>query len=107
MPVNADKPQLWKADIAHSVDFYNDWFMRFAPKAYRDTRVQTTKQVESALKWTANLTNIAPSVLRQYPSVLPMLRMATAPQRSLLIACAVRSPTRLSATPRNGGSSRH
>lgn len=79
MPVNADKPHLWKPDIAHSVDFYNSWFMQFAPTAYRDTRIVTTQQVESALAWTANLTNITPDVLRQHPSVLPILRMATAP----------------------------
>lgn len=79
MPVNADKPHLWKPDIAHSVDFYNSWFMQFAPTAYRDTRIATTQQVESALAWTANLTNITPDVLRQHPSVLPILRMATAP----------------------------
>ena len=30
--VNTDKPHLWKADVAQSVDFYNDWFMRFAPR---------------------------------------------------------------------------
>jgi len=79
MPVNSDKPDRWKSDIARSVDFYNDWFMRFAPKTYRDTRIQTTREVISALDWTANLTDITPSVLRQHPSVLPMLRMATAP----------------------------
>lgn len=79
MPVNADKPHLWKPDIAQSVDFYNSWFMQFAPTAYRDTRIATTQQVESALAWTANLTNITPDVLRQHPSVLPILRMATAP----------------------------
>ena len=79
MAVNADKPHLWKPDIAQSVDFYNNWFMQFAPQAYRDTRLVTTQQVESALEQTANLTNITPSVLRQYPSVLPILRMATAP----------------------------
>jgi hypothetical protein len=79
LAVNADKPHLWKPDIARSVDFYNDWFMRFAPKAYRDTRVVATKDVESALKATANLRNIAPEILRASPSVLSMLRMATAP----------------------------
>lgn len=79
MPVNADKPHLWKQDIAQSVDFYNTWFMQFAPTAYRDTRIATTQQVESALTWTTNLTNITPTVLRQHPSVLPILRMATAP----------------------------
>jgi len=30
--VNSDKPGRWKADIARSVDLYNDWFMKFAPK---------------------------------------------------------------------------
>jgi hypothetical protein len=79
MGVNADKPGRWKQDIARSVDAYNDWFMRFAPKAYRDTRVKTTKQVEAALESTANLTNIAPALLRAEPSVVQMLRMCTAP----------------------------
>ncbi|MCG5061910.1 MAG: XamI family restriction endonuclease [Limnoraphis sp. WC205] len=79
MPVNADKPHLWKPDISQSVDFYNNWFMQFAPQAYRDTRTVTTQQVESALISTANLTNLTPAVLQQYPSVLPILRMATAP----------------------------
>jgi hypothetical protein len=77
--VNADKLYLWKPDIAQSVDFYNSWFMQFAPTAYRDTRIATTISVESALARTANLTNITPAVLRQHPSVLPILRMATAP----------------------------
>jgi hypothetical protein len=79
MPVNANKPERWKSDIARSVDFYNDWFMRFVPQAYRDTRVETTKQVISALKLTSNLTNIEPETLKENPSVLPILRMATAP----------------------------
>ncbi|MGO9482505.1 MAG: XamI family restriction endonuclease [Candidatus Kryptoniota bacterium] len=79
MAVNSNKPDRWKSDIAQSVDFYNKWFMRFAPKAHKTTRVMTTKQVESALKLTKNLTDIAPSVLKNNPSVLPILRMATAP----------------------------
>ena len=36
MPINADKPHLWKKDIAESVDLFNNWFMEFAPAAYRD-----------------------------------------------------------------------
>ncbi len=94
MSVNSGKPDRWKVDIARSVDFYNDWFMRFAPKAYRDTRIQTTRQVVSALDWTGNLTDIAPSLLRQHPSALPMLRMATAPPiaRDRLIGLAGVSP---------------
>ena len=83
MPVNADKPHLWKPDIALSVDFYNNWFMQFAPLAYRDTRIATTQQVESASSETANLTNITSVLLRQHPEVLPILRMAAAPPIAL------------------------
>lgn len=79
MPVNSDKPSRWKADISRSVDFYNDWFMKFAPKAYRDTRSESTKQVQEALNQSANLTNVTPRVLRESPQMLEMLRMATAP----------------------------
>src|SRR6266436_7789236 len=79
MSVNLDKPQRWKSDVAQSVDMYNNWFIRFAPKAYRETRVQTTEYVKDALKWTANLTNIEPSILHAHPSMLSVLRMTTAP----------------------------
>lgn len=79
MTVNRDKPGKWKADIARSVDMYNDWFMKFAPKAFRETRIQTTRDVEEALRSTGNLTNIAPSTMRTHPEILPTLRMATCP----------------------------
>ncbi len=79
MAVNLDKPQRWKADIAASVDFYNDWFRHFAPKAYRESRVETTKQVKHALEATRNLTDISPQILEKNPAVLSILRMATAP----------------------------
>lgn len=79
MAINSDKPSRWKDDIARSVDFYNRWFRKFAPKAYRDTRSKTVKEVRSALRQTDNLTNISPDVLAKNPAVLPVLRMATAP----------------------------
>lgn len=79
MAVNRDKVDLWKADIAKSVDFYNDWFMTFAPKAYRDTRITTTEQVQQALEITENLTNISPQTLQSHPSILSILRMTTCP----------------------------
>ena len=79
MGVNLDKPQRWKADIVESVDMYNDWFMRFAPDAFRATRIQTTKAVEETLLSTDNLTNIRPEMLRLHPEVLPTLRMSTCP----------------------------
>ena len=79
MGVNLDKPQQWKADIAQSVDMFNEWFMNFAPAAFRTTRIQTTKDVEATLRATDNLTHIQPAVLRKYPEVLPTLRMSTCP----------------------------
>ncbi|MBD0865097.1 MAG: XamI family restriction endonuclease [Rhodobacteraceae bacterium] len=79
MPVNLDKPQNWKADIAKSVDMYNQWFMNFAPKTFRETRIKVTKDVEVALASTDNLTSIRPEVLKQSPGVLPTLRMSPCP----------------------------
>jgi hypothetical protein len=79
MAVNLDKPKRWKADVALSVDMYNDWFMKFAPSAFRNTRTQTTKDVEVALRSTDNLTNVQPATLREHPEILPMLRMSTCP----------------------------
>ena len=79
MAVNLDKPQHWKADIAKSVDMYNEWFMKFAPKAFRETRIDTTKAVEATLTATANITDIKPATIRKHPEVLPTLRMCTCP----------------------------
>jgi type II restriction enzyme len=79
VPVNLDKPQLWKADIALSVDMYNDWFMKFAPVAFRETRIRVTKNVEATLHRTNNLKDVSPALLIQHPGVLPTLRMSTCP----------------------------
>lgn len=94
MAVNRDKVDLWKADVAKSVDFYNNWFMTFAPKAFRNTRIETTRQVEQALQLTQNLTNIRPETLQSHPSVLPILRMTTCPPiaRDRLVGLAGVSP---------------
>lgn len=79
MGVNLDKPHLWKKDINQSVDLYNTWFMYFAPKAYRETRVSTAKSVEEALKETNYLNSVSPALLQRHPEVLPILRMSTCP----------------------------
>jgi hypothetical protein len=79
MAINADKPQLWKADIAASVDQFNGWFRKFAPKAYRDSRAQATKSVEQALLASKDLTDLSPATLRASPGILPALRMSACP----------------------------
>jgi hypothetical protein len=77
--VNADKPHLWKADIAASVDQFNQWFMRFAPQAFRSTRVKTTEHVKAALIATRDLRSIDSATLQANPGSLQTLRMCTAP----------------------------
>ena len=64
MPINADKPHLWKKDVDASVDFYNDWFMRFAPKAYRDARKEAINGVQEAIQLTKNLTLLNPELFK-------------------------------------------
>ena len=77
--INADKPHLWKADIADSVDQFNQWFMQFAPLAFRSTRVKTTGYVKAALLATRDLRSLDAATLRANPSALQTLRMCTAP----------------------------
>ena len=79
MPINADKPHLWKADTRASVDQFNQWFMKFAPKAYRETRKKTIESVEQGLTLTKDLTTITPDVIKANPGILPTLRMSTCP----------------------------
>lgn len=77
--INSNKPHLWKADIAASVDQFNQWFMRFAPGAFRSTRVETTEHVKAALVATNDLRTVNPATLKANPGALPTLRMCTAP----------------------------
>lgn len=77
--INADKPHLWKPDIAASVDQFNQWFIRFAPETFRATRRSTTERVKSALIATRDLHDITPSALQANPEVISTLRMCTAP----------------------------
>ncbi len=77
--INADKPHLWKADVAASVDQFNQWFMRFAPEAFRSTRVETTEFVKAALLATNDLRILNAAMLKANPGALPTLRMCTAP----------------------------
>ncbi len=94
MPINADKPHRWKADVAHSVDLYNGWFLRFAPVAYRQQRTEQTKRVETYLERTDFLRGLSADLLREHPALLSMLRMATSPPlaRDRLIGLSYVSP---------------
>lgn len=79
MPVNSTRTLRWKEDISRSVDMYNDWFMNFAPKTYRDTRIRTTETVRTAMAATRGLLDLGPDTLRAHPEALCVLRMSTCP----------------------------
>jgi len=77
--MNCDKTAQWKDDYLRSIDFYNDWFLHFAPLAFRTQREVKAKDVNRAFRLTHNLRHINAAVLRRHPEVLPVLRMALAP----------------------------
>lgn len=79
MGVNLDRPDRWKTDIAASVDMYNDWFVRFAPKTYREQRKETTQYVADVFNVTSDLRDLSPKTLRSHPVSLATLRMCTCP----------------------------
>lgn len=79
MAVNLDKPHLWKEDTQASVDYYNNWFMEFAPKAFRETRVEVTKQVQAAIAESNDLLGLCAELLQSRPGILPTLRMSCCP----------------------------
>ncbi len=77
--INADKVLQWKDDIEASVDLYNEWFIDFAPQAYRDMRISTTEAVASSLEKLENLKEITPEKLFRNPESIAILRMCTVP----------------------------
>lgn len=79
MGINRDKPDFWKKDIIQSVDFYNCWFMEFAPKTFRETRATTVTKVLSAFMETDYLKSISVDLLKKHPEILQILRMSTCP----------------------------
>lgn len=46
--LNNKKTESWKADVAQSISFYNDWFLNFAPQTYMTER-QKAAMVSSAV----------------------------------------------------------
>lgn len=53
--------------------------MRFAPEAFRSTRISTTEHVKTALLATRDLRSLDAATLKANPGALPTLRMCTAP----------------------------
>lgn len=79
MSINSNRPELWKKDIAESVDYYNNWFIQHAPDVYKESRIQASKSVRNVFDLTCSLEDITPEILRKHPESLPVLRMSTCP----------------------------
>ncbi len=92
--INRNNPDKWKEDIKESVDFYNKWFLNFAPKTYKKTRLLTTEKVKEALAITNNLSKLTSKIILGNPEILTTLRMSTCPPiaRDRLIGLAYASP---------------
>lgn len=81
--INKNRTELWKTDALKSVDYYNEWFMSFAPKAFCDARRGLIDKVQQVMQETAYLSQITVENIKQHPGMLSILRMATAPPLAL------------------------
>lgn len=79
MQINNNRTDQWKSDTIESVDFYNKWFMQFAPIAFRSAREGVANKVRKAIKATSDLTKITAECIMNDPAILGTLRMATVP----------------------------
>lgn len=79
MPVNNNRPERWKEDIRRSIDFYNGWFLKFAPKTFREERGSAIEKVHDVINLTGGLKDCSSTTISQHPHILPVLRMCTAP----------------------------
>ena len=77
--INRDKVDFWKRDIAESVDFYNRWFLSFAPKTFKAARKQSTIDVANTFKLVNDCRNVNDETLLLVPQILPILRQMTCP----------------------------
>lgn len=78
--INADKRDTeWAADTVKSVLQYNDWFTKYAPKAFREVRDACSNAVEDLFEYSDFLRDINPDLLINNPSSLETLRMVCSP----------------------------
>ncbi len=77
--ININHPERWKEDTMQSVDFYNNWYLNFAPHTYRNARNRAIKEVDSTLALTGDLWRMDAGTIRTNPEIFHILRLATAP----------------------------
>lgn len=79
MPINLNKPNQWRQDTSDSVDFYNRWFLRYAPQTFRTERLNITAKVAADLLAANDLLGLSRAMLRANPAIITTLRMSCAP----------------------------
>lgn len=50
--INKNKTERWKSDVQRSVQFYNEWFLSYAPDTYINARTKAINKVENAFQKT-------------------------------------------------------
>lgn len=79
MDINRKNPDKWNEDIQKSVAFYNNWFVNFAPPAFRNARKKSIAKVNDAFRRLRGLQDLDDELLIASPSLLPILRQMTCP----------------------------
>lgn len=77
--INNRATNRWKQDVANSVDFYNAWFLDFAPPSFREARVAAAKKVEAAFLLTDSCRRLDARTLLGHPEILAVARQLTCP----------------------------
>lgn len=77
--INRGNVDGWTQDVEASVDFYNQWFLKFAPKTFRDERSRSAKLVRETFRLTRDGRVLSGDLLLSHPEVLPILRQMTCP----------------------------
>lgn len=79
MDINRKNPDKWNADIEASVQYYNAWFVKYAPPTFRKVREKAIASVNEALAQIGSMCDLDDDVLIESPSVLSILRQMTCP----------------------------
>lgn len=77
--INNRSIERWKADSAASVDFYNAWFLDFAPPSFQAAREEAVRKVERAFRLTENGRRLDATTLLAHPQILAVARQLTCP----------------------------
>jgi len=95
LALNRESSSRWKEDIAMSIESYNRWYMKTAPKAAGAVREEALRKTKKAFKETGNLRDLTAAEIIAHPDILAPLRMATSPvlSRARLATLAGVSPS--------------